>query len=154
MNYNQSPCMTCALGVTAPHSEPIAAAHARDVFMQFKRHHPKSFCVHDMTGPKEENTTWFCVLGDSHFNKDNVKCPQWIPALSVSISDAINLNLNKKMHLLTLIMLFLAAIQVIGLFYQIYTSCKESGVEKVQANKESINQDIVGKRDAVIYLSN
>jgi hypothetical protein len=92
--------MTCALRVTSLHVDTAGDAHADAVFREFKRHHnPKTFRVHDLTGPKEENATWYCVIGDDHFNKDNVKCPEWIPAINgITPSEALNLHMNKPVQ--------------------------------------------------------
>jgi len=125
--------MTCALRVTAHHADAVATTHAHNVYIQFRRHHPKSFRVTDLTGPKEENTSWFCVLGDSHFNKDSVKCPKWIPALGVSLSDAINLNLNHTMLRLTWIMLVLTALGLLNLVEPSYKLLK-----KIKPHTQSI----------------
>ncbi len=108
MKHNS--CKTCALKVSLPQSDPERAKRVDEIYAEFKRRHPKSSRIIDASigGDGSGDKTEFCALGSRHFKKQGQCCFQWVPTeIGLSISDALAINLNRKLLWLTVIIVFL-----------------------------------------------
>lgn len=100
--------MTCALKVSMRHTDDAAKDRITDVCSEFQRRHKKTNKVIDLCGIDDK--TMFCALGSRHFKTQGKDCRQWLPDIGISVSDALSINLNKRIIWLTYAILGLTII--------------------------------------------
>jgi hypothetical protein len=67
----------------------------------------------------------FCALGSRHFKNQGRDCRQWIPDIGISISDALSINLNKRVVWLTYAILGLTIVSTIFLTIDVIGKLKK-----------------------------
>lgn len=96
-------CETCALMASLPQVEKEDDLRGEKIYAEFLIRNKKSNRIIDTGGPDAKII--FCALGSRHFKGRGVKCKHWIPALDLTISDAISIHLSRKMTWLTYIII-------------------------------------------------
>jgi len=109
-------CKTCALKVSLPQSDTEGAKRVDEIYKEFKIRHPKSSRIIDASigGDGSGDKTEFCAIGSRHFKKQGQCCFQWVPTeIGLTISDALAINLNRKLLWLTVIIVFLTISSIV-----------------------------------------
>ena len=107
-------CKTCALMVSLTQSDAINTIRTEEIYAEFLRRNKASNRIIDIGG--SDAKTVFCALGSRHFKKGGLNCRHWIPDIGLSISDAIAINLNRKILCLTAVIVFFTVFSVVGIF--------------------------------------
>ncbi len=138
-------CKTCALKVSLSQSDTENAKRVDEIYEEFNRRHPKSSRVIDASigGDASGDKTEFCALGSRHFKKQGKCCFQWVPVdIGLNISDALAINLNRKLLWLTVIIVFLTISSIV---ISLFMLSKDS--QPIQHPIKITTQDLPAQRN-------
>jgi hypothetical protein len=107
-------CNTCALKVSLSQTDTASTDRVEEIYAEFLRRNKCSNRRLSVGG--DDDNSMFCALGSRHFKKGGTNCCQWVPAIGLSIADALAINLNRKIYWLTLIIVVLTFLSIIGIF--------------------------------------
>lgn len=107
-------CNTCILKLTLSQTTPESEAKVEEICKEVNRRNLAVNRIIDI-GSSDDKTE-LCAIGSEHFKTRGKDCEDWIPDIGLTLSDALFLRMDKKMHTLSWRVFWVTVVSVIIAF--------------------------------------